>query len=255
MEPGQSIATKEKQAIYETVLPLFTDKYNIEAYHGSITNSQAWKNFLKYLETSDIKSVYIETYLGYLKPFIIKFLNDPDMWRIRISRLNHGLVEIKLDSDNMLTGISQGSRDQFNYALNKLNVKSSLNVRVCGGGDGGSFGCHFELENEMLQTILHNNSVIKDQITRFKRFTAINSIPINDQVIAYLNIAEQQLLESNHELVSKFFLSPETFATKDVYMQTAVRAAITVLDEAGLKQFKKNLSDEFCVFDDEDEDS
>lgn len=258
----------ERRAFY-VLMEYFalSDANNLDLVDDTYTLSRAWGKFDNYLKTctSEQREAYINAYLSELKPVIRKALENPRSWEERIDGFIHyGTVHEQISSHprflpgTMLKSLDDQARGQFESNLANLSLegriefKTNISKRNGLANKGimflhfsGSFDAKVMVDQLALQMLKDDMIHIPNTISRF---VALSLLSADQQLEVYLALAREDLLTFCVEVVSIELLSHNLFNHKDVYLQTAIKAALTVMDDDTFDAFKQALCEELPIY-------
>lgn len=240
----------ERQAIFDTMCSLLdTDKMN--DVDDTFTLSDAWANFKVYLASSDKREAYNEVYLVALEKMIRKSLGLPALWSTRVDKIINFSMELdqipshpQSISDDMLESLGEHDLIQFknnlsNFSLEVNTHKGQTSLRIKHDPTPS-----VTLERSTARIFQQNQDDAKHNILCF---FLLDQLPLEKQVSVYLALGRADLQSYDVEVTSAMLLNRAAFTFSDIYMETAVQAALTVMDDVELAKFKAALIAQFNI--------
>lgn len=247
--------TPRQQSVYDTLLAKADDVLDYEdEEHVSHTfiESISMEDFDQYLNTSGNRKAYNEAYMANLEPFLHTALETPLEQRImgviNYGPISYGGIPDCKFPDFILRKVGEECCNDFIQYCKGVKIEIRANteglVRLIITGP-------VSLVITLNET--DSNIVAKDPntaVNNVKRFLALSSFPIELQLAVYKTLIRSDL-NLNRVITTSIngaFIPPSVFNSKDIYLETAVKAAIFVMDDEKLTELIGRLSAEFGIF-------
>lgn len=249
----------KRQNVYDKLVLLAQKFENLEIVDGSITNSKSWVNIISYLSKyRESKTEYVKLYLQYLEPLITDWIEKYNHTDLK-SRTLDNLIANSIYDPEAPSHETSLARIVFNDPISKTerfrSLADSIFVRIdvdenkdmvldiCGARNFGGNPA-IRLSRFALDAIRKDPDHI---FYCLKQYLALRYFSDADSVRIFLELASRDLRSVNVDLVTYNLLSKSIFSTYDIYLETAVRAGLTVVDDGTFKLFQESLQQELNI--------
>ena len=273
---------RERASIYLTLIRLAEDKDIMEPVYGTFTLSKAWKRFQTYLKNYHDRLSYINFYIDNL----VLYIREAVSRNMSLTERVYGIIRFSIQyndipthrcflHDRLIESFPRVIETRYYKYLEKMAIK----VESKDGGKTvqlvisteGKAPTIVRLDNESRNLIMqdfsshpssqpHSSSPSSPSspshlslsphphiLQNILRFIALRTFGLHERIEMYLTLAYEDLLSSDRETVSLNLIPDTVFPCMDIYLHTAIHAALCVMDDDTLAKFKQDLIDEFNI--------